>query len=424
MLSWTEYWPKLKHGLDFRNFKLIGGKLVKLEDMHFSTLAVRAGQEGYDPVTGAIATPIYQTTNYAVANVDDGAEYCTNVESGYIYTRLWNPTQKALEEKLSALEGGENAAVFASGVAAITSFFLGVLKAGDHVISDYTVYSATQYFLTETLAKFHVEVTFVDTRHLEQIEQAIRPNTKVIYFETPANPTLKIVDIAAVVAIASKHGIMTAVDSTFASPYLQRPLSLGVDVVIQSATKYLGGHGDVQCGALIGQKKLIMGIRESSLKNMGGIIDPFAAWLVLRGIKTLPLRMDKHCANALEVAKYLEAHPKVECVYYPGLPSHPQHEIAKKQMSNFGGMIAFEVKGGLEAGKTLLNSLRLCRLAVSLGDVDTLIQHAASMTHVLVPKEDRLKAGITDGLIRLSVGIEDHRDIISDLEQAFSQVKD
>lgn len=395
---------------------------MKLEDMHFNTLAIRAGQEGFDPVTGAIATPIYQTTNYAVANVDVGAEYCTNMESGYIYTRLWNPTQKVLEEKLAALEGGESAAVYASGVAAITSFFLGVLKAGDHVISDHTVYSATQYFFTEMLSKFQVEVTFVDTCQTDQIEKAIRPNTKVIYFETPANPTIKVVDIEAVVNIATKHGILTAVDSTFGSPYLQQPLKFGIDVVIQSATKYLAGHGDVQCGALIGRKDFIMDIRTSALKNMGGIIDPFAAWLVIRGIKTLSVRMDRHCSNAMAVAKYLEAHPKVERVYYPGLPSHPQHEVAKKQMSDFGGMVAFEVKGGLESGKTLLNNVKLCRLAVSLGDVDTLIQHAASMTHVLVPREERLKAGITDGLIRLSVGIEDYRDIMADLEQAFSIV--
>ncbi|KKM10983.1 methionine gamma-lyase [Clostridiales bacterium PH28_bin88] len=390
--------------------------------MYFDTLAVRAGQENYDPVTGAIATPIYQTTNYAVANVDEGAARCVDLEAGYIYTRLWNPTQKALEEKVAALEGGEAALATGSGVAAITAFFTEVLKSGDHVVSDGTVYSATQYFFSEILPKFGVEVTFVDTSNPGNVEQAIRQNTRVIYFETPANPTIKLVDIAKVVEIAKGHGIMTAVDSTFASPYLQRPLSVGVDVVIHAATKYLGGHGDVQGGVVIGKKDLIMKIREGTLKNMGGIIDPFAAWLIIRGIKTLAIRMEKHCANAMAVARYLEAHPKVDRVYYPGLPSHPQHELAKRQMSGFGGMIAFEVKGGLEAGKTLLNSVRLCRLAVSLGDADTLIQHAASMTHVLVPREERLKAGITDGLIRLSVGIEDHRDIVADLEQAFKQV--
>ena len=390
--------------------------------MHFNTRAVRAGQEGYDPVTGAIATPLYQTTNYAVANVDQGAARCVDSEAGYIYTRLWNPTQKVLEDKVAALEGGEMSLATASGVAAITAFFMEILHAGDHIIADYTIYSATQYFLSEIITKFQVELTFVDATDLAQVEKAIRPNTRVIYFETPANPTVKIIDLAAIAHLAKARGIMTAVDSTFASPYLQHPLEYGIDVVIQSATKYLNGHGDVQGGIVTGKKELIMKIREGTLKNMGGIIDPFAAWLIIRGIKTLPLRMEMHCANAMEIAKYLEQHPKVEKVFYPGLPSHPQHETAKKQMKNFGGMISFEVKGGLEAGKTLLNNLRLCRLAVSLGDADTLIEHPASMTHPLVPREDRLQGGITDGLIRLSVGLEDYRDIIADLEAAFAKV--
>lgn len=396
---------------------------MKTEDMHFDTLAVRAGLEIPDSATGSIAPPLYQTTNYAVADVDEGAARCIDLSAGYIYTRLWNPTQKALEKKVAALEGGEMALATASGVAAITTFFMEILQAGDHIISDQTTYSATQYFFATILPKFQVEVSFIDTNNMEELKQAIKANTKVIYFETPANPTIKVVDIAGVSQVARQHGIMTVVDNTYASPYLQRPLELGVDVVIESATKFMGGHGDAQGGLVIGNKDLIMRVREGTLKNMGGIIDPFAAWLLLRGLKTLSVRMEKHCANAMAVARFLESHPKVERIYYPGLPSHPQHEIAQRQMSAFGGMIAFEIKGGLEGGKALLNHVQLCRLAVSLGDADTLIEHAASMTHVLVPEEERLKAGITDGLIRLSVGIEDHRDIIADLEQALAFVE-
>lgn len=396
---------------------------MERKDMHFDTLAVRAGQEKFDPVTGAIATPIYQTTNFAFADVDDAAARNADLEAGYCYTRLWNPTQKVLEEKLAALEGGEMALATASGIGAITTFLLEVLQAGDHVVANHTVYAATNTFFREIAPKFQIETTFVNANDPEELEKAIKPNTKIIYFETPANPTVCLVDIELVVKIAKQHEIMTVVDSTFASPYLQKPLQMGVDVVIHSVTKYLGGHGDVQGGVVIGKKDLIMRVRVGTLKNMGAIIDPFAAWLLIRGIKTLPLRMERHCFNAQKVAEYLEKHPKVERVYYPGLPSHPQHEIAKKQMSGFGGMIAFEVKGGLEAGRALMNHVQLCRLAVSLGDADSLIQQAASMTHVLIPREERLKAGITDGLIRFSLGLEDYRDIIADLEQAFEFVK-
>lgn len=390
-------------------------------DPYFATLAVRAGQEP-DPVTGAIATPIYQTTNFAVKSVDEGAARCIDPEAGYIYSRLWNPTQKALEEKVAALEGGEAALAAASGMAAITAVFMEVLRAGDHVVCDHTVYSATHDFLAEILTRFGVEVTFTDTGDPGLLERAVRPGTRVIYFETPANPTLKVVDLEQVASLARPRGITTVVDGTFASPALQRPLRHGIDVVVHSATKYLGGHGDVQGGVVVGAKDLVTRVRQGPLKNMGGIIDPFAAWLILRGIQTLPLRMEKHCANALAVARYLEGHPAVAKVHYPGLPSHPQHAVATRQMSAFGGVVAFEVTGGLAAGRKLLEGVRLCHLAVSLGDTGTLIEHAASMTHTTVGREARLAAGITDGLIRLSVGLEDHRDIIADLEQALSHL--
>jgi methionine-gamma-lyase len=387
-----------------------------------SSICVHAAQEIPETQYGSLATPIYQTANYVFKDVDDGAKKCESVHNGYCYTRLGNPTLSVLEQKVAALEGSEAALCFASGVAAISSFLFSVLQSGDHVVADGTTYSATNYLFGTILKKFGVETTFVNTSNLEEIEPAIRPNTKLIYTESPANPTVKMTDLAAMAKIGKAHGIMTATDNTFASPILQRPIEFGIDVVIESATKYLNGHEDVMAGIICGTQKLMDTIRDDTMKNMGGVLGPFEAYLVIRGIKTMDIRVKQMCATAMQVAQFLERHPKISRVYYPGLLSHPQHELGVRQMEDFGGMICFEIEAGLEAGITFMNSLQFCRLAVSLGDVDTELEHPASMTHWYVPKEERLAAGITDGLVRLSIGLEDAEDIIADLDQALAQI--
>jgi len=382
---------------------------------------VHAGQKS-DPVTGAISAPIYLTSAYEFTSVEDGAKKCESFNNGYCYTRLGNPTQAVLEEKVAILEGAEAGLAFASGVAAISAVLLSQLKGGDHVVVSDTTYSASHYLFETTLRKFGVECDFVDATDTEKVRNAVRRNTRMLYFETPANPTVKLIDIRSMAEIAKTRNITTVVDSTFATPYLQRPIEMGVNVVIHSATKYLCGHGDAMGGIVVGRKKLMDEIRDDTMKNVGGIISPTDAFLIIRGIKTLEVRMKKHCENAMKVATFLEAHPKVSRVYYPGLPSHPQHEIAKKQMNDFGGMITFEVKGGIEAGVKLMESIKMCLLAVNLGDTATLLQHPASMTHWYVPREERLKGGITDGMVRMSIGIESVEDIIYDLDQALAQI--
>lgn len=390
---------------------------MKLKEAGFSTRAVHAGQ-GPCPLTGALSTPIYQTSTFVFQNVDQGAARFAGEEAGYIYTRLGNPTLAAFEEKIATLEGGEAGLAFSSGMAAISAVLFALTKQGDHIVSCDTIYGCTHAFLSSILSRYGIDTTFVDLSDPQRAAAAVQPNTRVIYLETPANPTMKLVDIEAMVKLARKIGAKVVVDNTFATPYLQRPLDLGADVVVHSATKYIGGHGDVIAGAAVGSKEFIDEVRVTTLKDIGGVLGPFEAWLLLRGLKTLALRMEKHSANAMEVAAFLEEHPAVERVYYPGLASHPQHRLAAKQMQGgFGGMISFELKGGLEAGKQLMNTLELCSLAVSLGDTETLIQHPASMTHSPYPPEERLKAGITDGLVRMSVGIEDAVDIITDLKK-------
>jgi len=389
----------------------------------FSTVAIRAGWWDGDPVNGAVSPPIYQTTNFVFHDVADGARKCESVHNGYCYTRLGNPTLSVLEERIAALEGAEAGLAFATGVAAITALLTELVKPGDHIVCSNSVYSATNYFMSEILAKFGVETTFVDAANLEAVEAATKGNTRIIYAETPANPTIKVIDLEGIGRLARDKGAMVLVDSTFATPYLLNPLKFeGITAVIHSGTKYIGGHGDAMAGLVVGSAKLMDRIRDTSMKNMGGILGPFEAWLLLRGLKTLAVRMDRHCSNAMKVAEFLEQHPKVERVFYPGLPSHPQHEVAKKQMRGFGGMLSFELKSGIEAGVTLMNNLKICRLAVSLGDIDTLVQHPASMTHWYVEREERLKAEITDGLVRMSVGLEGVNDIISDLEETLALV--
>lgn len=392
------------------------------KDMKFNSRAIHAGQKPC-PVTGAHVTPIYQTSTFVFKDVDQGARRFAGEEAGYIYTRLGNPTQTELEEKMAALEGSEAAIAAGSGMAAISTALMTLLKKGDHVVAGDTLYGCTHSLINDLLPDYGIDVTLVDTSDLKNVEKAMRKNTRVVYVETPANPTLKIVDLDAAAKIAHKFGARLVVDNTFMSPYLQRPIEHGADVVVHSATKYIGGHGDVVAGIIAGSKELLDTMRIPYLKDFGGIIAPFDAWLLLRGLKTLGVRMERHCFNAQKVAEYLENHRMIERVYYPGLASHPQHELAKRQMDGFGGMICFEVKGGLEAGKVLMNNVKLITLAVSLGCVDSLIEHPASMTHSPVPREERLKAGITDGLVRLSVGIEDVEDIIADLAQALSKVE-
>lgn len=307
-------------------------------------------------------------------------------------------------------------------MSAVSTALLGLMKSGDHFISSDCIYGGTVGVIDKVIKTYGIDSDYVKINDYELFRKAFKSNTKVVYIETPANPTLELIDIKKVAEITHEHGAVLIVDNTFLTPYLQRPVTLGADVAVYSATKYINGHGDVVGGIITGKKEYINKINNPYLVNLGGTGSPFDAWLVARGLKTLGLRMEKHCSNAMAVAKYLESHPKVAVVYYPGLESFPQHELAKKQMDNFGGMIAFELKGGFEAGEKLLNNLEMISLAVSLGGVDSLIQHPASMTHAAVPKEEKLKGGITDGLVRLSVGIEDLEDIIEDLEKGFSKV--
>ena len=383
----------------------------------FGTRAVHAGQKP-DPLTGALVTPIYQNSTFVFSDAAQGAARFAGQEEGYIYSRLGNPTQAVLEAKMADLENGEAALAFASGMAAMTAAVMAVVESGQHIIADRTIYGCSYAFFSELITKFGVDVSFVDAVDPANIASAIQENTGLIFVETPANPTLKIVDLETVSEIAHGRGVKVVVDNTFATPYLQRPLDLGVDIVVHSATKYIGGHGDVVGGIMVSTKEFLDEVRLTTLKDIGGVISPFDSWLLLRGLKTLALRMEKHCSNAMAVALFLEEHPAVDRVYYPGLTNHPQNVLAKKQMDDFGGMVAFELKGGLDEGITLMNDVKMCHLAVSLGDVDTLIQHPASMTHSVVPWEKRLEAGITDGLVRLSVGIEEPEDIINDLDQA------
>ena len=396
--------------------------MENLKEKGIGTQAIHAGQTK-NPF-GTLATPIYQTSTFVFDSVEQGQARFMGEEEGYIYSRTKNPTVTVAEEKVAMLEKGEHAMATSSGMGAISSTLWTLLKAGDHVLADKTLYGCTFALLSHGLTKFGVEVDFIDTADLETVKEKLKPNTRVVYLETPANPNLKITDIEEVAKIAHTNNYAkVVVDNTFATPYNQNPLTLGADIVVHSATKYINGHGDVLAGFVVGTKEMVEEIRGNGLKDMtGAILGPQEAYYIIRGLKTFEVRMERHCANAMKVAKWLAAHPKVEKVYYPGLEDHEGYEIAKKQMKNFGGIMSFELKGGFEAGKTLLNSVQLCALAVSLGDTETLIQHPASMTHSPYTREERLAAGITDGLVRLSVGLENVEDIIADLEQGLAKI--
>lgn len=394
-----------------------------LKNKGFATKAIHGGHQKNQ--FGALTTPIYQTSTFVFDNAEQGGNRFACKEDGYIYSRLGNPTNTVLEEKVALLEGAEACMSTASGIGAISSAFWTALKAGDHVVASDTLYGCTFAYLNHGLTRYGVEVTFCDVTNPENVKNAMKPNTKVVYLETPANPSLKINDISAIAKIAHKNeGCLLFIDNTFCTPYIQRPLELGADVIIHSGTKYLNGHGDVIAGFVCGTKDFITNVRLFGVKDMtGASLSPFDAFLIIRGLKTLQIRMEKHCENAIKIAEFLETHPAVEKVYYPGLKSFEQYELAKKQMSLPGGIIAFELKGGLQEGITVMNNVNLCALAVSLGDAETLIEHPASMTHSPYSPEERDAAGISDGLVRLSIGLENPEDIIDDLNNALNLVR-
>ncbi|MFC3721935.1 methionine gamma-lyase [Neoaquamicrobium sediminum] len=386
--------------------------------------ATRAIHFGYDPLDyhGALNPPVFLTSTYAFDRTDTGSNRFTGDEHGYIYGRVGNPTTSILETRLAALEGGEAALATSSGMGAITSVIWSLVKAGDDVLADKTLYGCTFSLLLHHLARFGVTTHFVDMTDPANVAAAIGPKTRLVVTETPSNPNMRIVDIAAIAEISRQHDALFVVDNTYCTPYLQRPLTLGADIVVHSATKYLGGHGDLLAGAVVSRKELVDQFRFVGIKEMNGAcISAFDAFLILRGLKTLTLRMDRHCETALKLAHDLQAHPRVDRVFYPGLADNPQHELAARQMKAFGGMIAMELKGGLAAGKAFMDAASLITRAVSLGDAETLVQHPASMTHATYAPEERAAHGFTDGLIRLSVGLEDYDDLRGDILQALDR---
>lgn len=372
--------------------------------------------------TGSVITPIYQTSTFSFRNVDHGADLFAGRGKGYIYTRLGNPTVESVENAVAVLEGGYAGIGCASGMAALHLAFGSVLRAGDHVVCSESVYGPVVGLLGSVFSEFDIKSDFVDTSDLDLVRGAVNPRTRLIHIETPGNPTLVVTDIEGAAAIAHENGAKLSVDNTFMSPVMQRPFEYGADIVIHSMTKFINGHADVVAGMVVVSNEEDYSRFRKMSNNFGGTIDPFNAFLVARGIKTLAIRMERHCACAMKIARYLDGHPKVKKVMYPGLEGHPQHDLHARQAEGPGGLISFELHGGLEAGKRLMDSLRLMVLAVSLGGVETLIQHPASMTHAGMGKEARAQAGISDGLVRLSVGIEDPDELIADLEQGLAQI--
>ncbi|MBA4227431.1 MAG: methionine gamma-lyase [Hyphomonas sp.] len=383
--------------------------------------ATRAIHHGYDPAQNefALTPPLHLTSTFAFPDAETGGALFAGEAEGHIYSRISNPTVALLEARIANLEGAEAGLATASGMGAISSLMWTLLKPGDEIITDKTLYGCTFSFMRDGLARFGIKITHVDLREPENLAAAISAQTRLVYFETPANPNMRLVDIREAARVAHAAGALVVVDNTYATPLLTRPIELGADFVVHSATKYLGGHGDLVAGMVLGRAEAIKEVRMVGVKDMtGSVLSPFNAMLVMRGLKTLQLRMARHCESGLQVARWLEAQPGVAAVYYPGLESHPQHDLAKRQMPGFGGMIALELKGGYEAGIAMMNRLRMIRRAVSLGDAETLIQHPASMTHSTYSREERIEHGISDGLVRLSVGLEDAEDILADLADA------
>ncbi len=382
--------------------------------------------EGYKAAEhhGSLAVPLYQTSTYTFDSAEQGAKRFSGEEIGGIYSRLGNPTVQVLEERMAALENGAGALAFGSGMAAVSTILVHLTKAGDHILCTRGIYGCTFGLLKIMQEKYNISHDLASLTTAEEIEAAIQPNTACIYIETPINPTMEIVDIEMITKIAKKHQIPVVVDNTFSSPYIQKPLNLGADFVLHSATKYINGHGDVIAGVLVGRdKEEIAKIRSTVQKDYGGIISPFDAWLLIRGLKTLHVRMERHSENAEKVFQFLQSKQEVSSIYYPFDTNNPQYEVAKRQMKKGGGLISFTIKGGLEKVQQFMNELQLIKLAVSLGDAETLIQHPATMTHSVVPEKERTAMGITDGMLRLSVGLENAKDIIEDLENAFIKIK-
>lgn len=384
----------------------------------------RVIHEGYSSVahSGSLAPPLYQTSTYTFQTAKQGERRFAGDEDGYIYSRLGNPTVSILEERMASLEGGEAALAFGSGMAAVSAVLFSLTKAGDHIVCSQGVYGCTFGLLELMEEKFGISHDFSPMDTEEEIRSKLTDRTTCIYVETPINPTMQLIDLELVSTIAKEKGIPVVVDNTFCSPYLQRPLEFGCDLVIHSATKYIGGHGDVIAGVVVGNQERMSTIRMTTQKDIGGIISPFDAWLLLRGLKTLAVRMDRHCESASKVAEQLKHHPLVETVIFPGQVEHPQHHIMTKQMKKPGGMISFTIKGGKEDAQRLMDELKMIKIAVSLGDAESLIQHPATMTHAVVPEEMRMKMGITDTLLRLSVGLEAYEDIWEDLENALNRI--
>ncbi|MBN8191996.1 methionine gamma-lyase [Bacillus sp. NTK074B] len=390
------------------------------EEKRFETRVIHEGYQSSQHFD-SLAPPLYQTSTYTFANAKQGENRFAGEEDGYIYSRLGNPTVAILEERMASLEGGEAALAFGSGMAAVSAVLFSLTKSGDHILCSQGVYGCTFGLLELLQEKFAIRHDFSSMDTEEEIRGKITENTSCIYVETPINPTMQLIDLELVVKVAKEKGIPVVVDNTFCSPYLQRPLELGCDIVIHSATKYIGGHGDVVAGLVVGTQEKMSEIRMTTQKDIGGIISPFDAWLLLRGLKTLAVRMDRHCDSAEKIAGLLAEHPSVETVIYPGHESHPQHLVMKKQMKKPGGMISFTLKGSKEEAQKFMDDLDMIKIAVSLGDAETLIQHPATMTHAVVPEESRKSMGINDSLLRLSVGLEAPEDIWSDLLQALDK---
>jgi len=384
------------------------------------TQVIHAGPEP-DPVYGGVSVPIYQSSTFSFDSAEQGAARFAGREKGFIYTRIGNPTIRALEQCLAELEGGFDASATASGMAAVTTIYTALLDKDAHVVGTASIYGPSRTVLENEFSRFGVSADFVDTADIRNIEKRLRPGTRLLFVETPANPTLAVTDIKACARLARERGIVLAVDNTFSSPLLQSPLALGADIVMHSLTKFINGHSDVVGGALIAKDEALHQRLRKVLVLMGGTMDPHQAWLVLRGVRTLALRVERSQESAAKLALWLAAHPKVRWVNYPGLESHPQHALAAEQMRGFGSMLCFGLHGGFEAGRKMINAVELCTLAVSLGGIESLIQHPASMTHAGVSKEHQEAAGITDDLIRLSVGCEAWEDIRDDLEQALDK---
>jgi methionine-gamma-lyase len=393
---------------------------MKTPHQGVDTRLVHAGHRP-DP-TGSVTVPIYQTSTFAFRSASHGAALFAGADDGYIYTRLGNPTIAALEECVAELEHGFGGIATSSGMGAVSALYVALLGQGAHMVSTASVYGPSRTLVEKHLSRFGVTASFVDTTDVANVKAALRPNTKLVYVESPSNPAMQVTDLRAVAAIAHEHGCLMAVDNTFASPYLQQPLDLGADVVLHSVTKFINGHADIVGGILVTRTEELYRRIRPLMVALGSNMDPHQAFMVLRGVKTLGVRVERAQANALAIARWLESRPEVAWVRYIGLPSHPQHELAKRQMSGSGSMISFELKGGVEAGQAVMDHVKLATLAVSLGGVETLIEHPASMTHAGMAAADRLEAGISDGLVRYSVGIESVEDLIADLEQAFAAI--